>query len=312
LTTKETSGWVERIPGLEPGDRLEYIPKGYSDDDKFIVHRREGVSCLLRTCVIGLRDRKKEEYEALGAMKRLGVNCSRPLAFGELPELGIVYQLLSYMEGEEAAVALPVLPQDAQYRIGFEAGEELKRMNGVEAPTHIPAWEDRLAAKFRRNLTAYADCGTRLDDDGKVLAFIEANLHLLADRPNRFQHDDFHVGNLVVRDGRLSGVIDFNRFDWGDPVHEFLKAGLFSAPVSIPFAVGQVHGYHGGEPDGLFWRLYALYLAMNVVGSVPWIRKVKPEETGQMIDRIHAVLAEHRWFELDTPLWYSRYGQVEF
>lgn len=311
MTTADTAGWVESIPVLEPGDRLEYIAKGYSDDAKYIVHRGEGVQYLLRTCGIGHRDRKREEHDTLAAMADLGVSCSRPLAFGEVPELGIVYQLLSYVEGEEATEALPLLPEDKAYRIGLAAGAELKLMNRVEAPAHIQSWEERIAAKHLRNEKAYAECGTRIDDDGKVLAFIEANLHLLAGRPNRFQHDDFHVGNLVVRDGRLSGVIDFNRFDWGDPVHEFLKVGLFSVPVSIPFAAGQIRGYHGGEPDGQFWRLYGLYLAMNVIGSVPWVLRVKPEETGLMIDRIHAVLAEHHWFELDVPLWYSGYGKAQ-
>lgn len=60
------------------------------------------------------------------------------------------------------------------------------------------------------------------------MAYIERHLACLEGRPNQFLHDDFHVGNLIVRDGTYAGVIDFNRYDWGDPVHEFVKL-VFSA-----------------------------------------------------------------------------------
>ncbi|EPY06294.1 hypothetical protein PAALTS15_16301 [Paenibacillus alvei TS-15] len=103
-------------------------------------------------------------------------------------------------------------------------------------------------------------------------------------RPNLFQHDDFHVGNLIIKDNQLSGVIDFNRFDWGDPIHEFLKVGMFSSEVRIPFSIGQIRGYHkDSEPDDLFWRLYSLYLAM---------------------DKIDRVLEDHDYFRLLKPKWY--------
>ncbi|MCE7792052.1 aminoglycoside phosphotransferase family protein [Salipaludibacillus sp. CUR1] len=34
-------------------------------------------------------------------------------------------------------------------------------------------------------------------------------------RPNLFQHDDFHLGNIIVNNKKFAGVIDFNRYDWG-------------------------------------------------------------------------------------------------
>ena len=129
--------------------------------------------------------------------------------------------------------------------------------------------------------------------------------HPMKDRPNLFQHDDFHMGNIVVRDRKLSGVIDFNRYDWGDPIHEFLKVGMFSREISIPFSIGQIRGYHlNNEPDELFWRLYSLYLAMCVFSSVVWILKVKPEELDQMLDKINTVLKDHDYFEKLKPIWY--------
>jgi aminoglycoside phosphotransferase (APT) family kinase protein len=67
------------------------------------------------------------------------------------------------------------------------------------------------------------------------MEFIEKNERYIKNRPNLFQHDDFHAGNIIVKENRYAGVIDFNRYDWGDPIHEFYKLALFSREVSIPF-----------------------------------------------------------------------------
>lgn len=128
----------------------------------------------------------------------------------------------------------------------------------------------------------------------------------MKDRPNIFQHDDFHIANLIVKDRRLSGIIDFNRYDWGDPIHEFVKVGIFSAEVSVPFSIGQIQGYHGDkEPNHAFWQLYSLYLAMTLVSSVVWILKVKPEELDSMLSKIYKVMDDHDDFDLLVPKWYN-------
>ncbi|MCZ3365579.1 MULTISPECIES: aminoglycoside phosphotransferase family protein [Methanobacterium] len=43
-------------------------------------------------------------------------------------------------------------------------------------------------------------------------------MSLTKERPNIFQHDDFHAGNIIINNNKeLTGIIDFNRYDWGDP-----------------------------------------------------------------------------------------------
>jgi aminoglycoside phosphotransferase (APT) family kinase protein len=129
----------------------------------------------------------------------------------------------------------------------------------------------------------------------------------MRNRPNLFQHDDYHIGNLIVSGAKLSGIIDFNRYDWGDPIHEFVKVGIFSSEVSVLFSVGQIRGYHNhGEPDEAFWGLYSLYLAMTLISSVVWVLNVRPDETGLMLGKIHKVLEDHNDFNLTVPRWYSK------
>jgi aminoglycoside phosphotransferase (APT) family kinase protein len=64
----------------------------------------------------------------------------------------------------------------------------------------------------------------------------------LKNRPNQFQHDDFHLKNIIVQDKHYVGVIDFNGYDWGDPLHDLVKVALFSREVSILIPRGKFSG----------------------------------------------------------------------
>ncbi|GGH26889.1 aminoglycoside phosphotransferase family protein [Paenibacillus segetis] len=294
----------EHIPFLHGQVQINQINKGYSSDSKFILVK-DNQKFLLRTFDYKNYHNKQTEYEALIKMEEFNVSCSRPLEMGSLQDFGIGFMILSFIEGNDAAEDLPTYSMADQYNIGFTAGKELLKIHQYVAPTHITAWYDRKLSKHNYFIDEYFKGEVRIKDDIKILSFIDDNLHYMKHRPNIFQHHDFHVGNLIVQDRELSGIIDFNRLDWGDPVHDFLKTGFFSSEVSIPFSVGQIRGYHNNQdPNDLFWRLYSLYLAMNLISSVSWVIRVKPEETNTMLEKIYRVLEDHHYFEFNTPRWY--------
>ncbi|WP_127529598.1 aminoglycoside phosphotransferase family protein [Paenibacillus kobensis] len=288
---------------------IEPIYKGYSSDLKFWLKHQDGTVYVLRTYSLEQEAAKRREFNVLAMMEAQGVACSRPVEIGELPERQLGYMVVSCVDGNDAADELPLLSEREQYEAGVQAGLELRRMHQVQCPdSSVADWESRMLAKHRRYREDYAACGAAIEGDDKLFAFIDHHLPLMKDRPNRFQHDDFHVSNLIMKDGKLSGVIDFNRYDWGDPVHDFLKTGMFSAEISIPFSVGIMDAYHEqSEPDELFWQLFSLYSAMNLVASVVWILKVKPEELGIMMDKVRKVMGDHDNFDSVVPNWYRNY-----
>ncbi|MBT2291025.1 aminoglycoside phosphotransferase family protein [Paenibacillus albidus] len=294
------------IPCLQGATEIIEIQKGYSTDRKFRVQLENG-KVLVRSFDMAQVEVKRREFEVLKAMEQYNVLCSRPLEFGQMMELGWGYMVLSYVEGEDAVDQLPHYPVEQQYAIGFQAGQELAKIHQYQAPEGtVSSWYDRKLPKHKRYVEQYNRLGIRFKGDAEVLSFIDEHLELMRDRPNLFQHDDYHVGNLIVSGGKLAGVIDFNRYDWGDPVHEFLKVGMFSTETSIPFCIGQILGYHQKQdPDESFWKLYSLYIAMCLISSVVWIQKVKPEETDLMLATIHRVLEDHDGFERMMPKWYT-------
>ncbi|MEC0240327.1 aminoglycoside phosphotransferase family protein [Paenibacillus dokdonensis] len=304
----EIQARMEQIPLLAGSDSMIHIDKGFSGDQKFMV-TKESRKYLLRVFDIKLYPQKGMEYEALIRMQHYQVQCSRPLELGRWDDIELGYMILTFIEGEEAAVGISDYSPETQYAIGLEAGAELLKIHQYNAPEFIQSWYERQLKKYHRNRDQYRSCGVQIKDDTKLFAFIDEHLHWMLHRPNRFQHDDFHLANLVVKDGHLSGVIDFNRCDWGDPIHDFLKISFFSSDLSVSFAIGQIHGYHGQqEPDKTFWQMYSLYLAMNLVGSVAWTLRVYPEGISDMMNRIDRVLEDHQYFENMVPVWYNNHN----
>jgi len=296
----------KRIPKLQSAQKIEEIHKGYSFDKKYLVTMNEQEKYLLRTSSAEEYERKTTEFAILHEMKKLQVQSPEPIEIGLLEDKGICYSLFSYVEGEDAKTLLPIYTTKEQHVIGIAASLDLKRMHCLQAPSTTESWYPRITKKHKRYIDAYKTCGKRIHSDHRLIEFIETNVDYLKNRPNRFQHDDFHPGNILVKDKQYSGVIDFERFDWGDPYHDFVKVGMFSCETSIPFSIGQITGYFNGEIPEYFWRLYSIYLVMTIFSSIVWTLKVVPDTIDEMMERLSRVMEDHKNFESLTPDWFLK------
>jgi len=297
---------MERIPSIRACMGLELILKGYSSQLKYKVIRDGGTNWLLRVSALDHHARMQAEFNMIQEIHNHGVQCPEAVEIGRLDDLSISYYILTYIDGDEATEVLPKLPHNIQHQIGVSAGIDLRQMHTFPAPTWIRPWSKRCIEKFNKYVEVYRNCGVRLRHDDFILSLVERNSWLMLGRPSVFQHDDFHVGNIIVQTDSYSGVIDFNRFDWGDPIHDFVKVAMFSRDVSVPFSIGQIEGYfHGATVPETFWELYRLYLAMTVVSSIVWTQRVVPHEMDKMIRRLNRVMEDHEDFRSCKPTWFK-------
>lgn len=295
---------IKQIPLISNCKEVVEIKKGFSSDEKYLIHMPNDNKLLLRVFNLEELELKNTEFSILERMQDYNVTCSQPIAIGEVGNRG--YMITSYIEGKDAEDEISKYSEQEQYNIGYEAGNELKKMHQFPAPNHVTSWYSRKVEKHKKYIDAYLACGVKIKNDHKILNFIDENIQLMKQRPNLFQHDDFHLGNIVVNDKKFAGVIDFNRYDWGDPIHEFLKIGIFSREVSIPFSIGQIRGYfNNNEPDENFWRLYSLYLAMCVFSTVVWTLNTIPNNMNEMLDKVYTFLEDHDYFSRIIPKWYQ-------
>ncbi|WEG14451.1 aminoglycoside phosphotransferase family protein [Pullulanibacillus sp. KACC 23026] len=295
---------TNQIPFISNCKKIIQIKKGASSDKKYLINLEDNQKVLLRVFNHEALEAKKAEYSILEKMRDYNVTCSQPISIGKVDNRG--YILTTYIEGKDAEDELPLCTEQEQFNIGIEAGQNLRKMHQYTAPSHVTSWYLRKKEKHQKYLDAYLKCEMKIQNDQKIIKFIEENIHLMKQRPNIFQHDDFHVGNIIVNKKKFAGVIDFNRYDWGDPIHEFLKIGIFSRKVSIPFSIGQIQGYYNNtEPEEYFWRLYSLYLAMCVFSTVIWTIKTIPDSIDDMLEKVYLFLEDHDNFRELKPKWYT-------
>ena len=208
-------------------------------------------------------------FAILERLSSLGVPMCKPVEYGICQE-GF-YTLFSWIDGEDLRTVLPGLSEKEQYRLGVRAGEILRIIHSIPAPENQENWAERVNRKIDDKTKRYQECGIKIDGDEHFFEYTEQNRHLLEGRPQCFQHDDYHAGNMMLADGELT-IIDFDRSDYGDPWEEF-KSITWNAQLSPCFATGQINGYFGGNPPLAFFKLLAFYVANGVLafilGAIP-------------------------------------------
>lgn len=291
------------IPDASIWQAVEPIHKGWSKDKKYYIRTYDGKELLMRTAEISRYDQKKREYEAILRLEDTDILMSRPLQFGICNGGQTVYSLLTWVEGEDAQDIIPTLSADEQYQLGVTSGQYLRSIHQIPTGNDQASWADYYNRKIDKYITNYQACGIVLKGADKVLQFVEQHRHLLEERPQTFQHGDYHIGNMILTDSRKLGIIDFNRFDYGDPWEEFNRI-TFCSLMSAEFASGRIHGYFNNDVPDMFFRLMALYIASNQISSISWAVPFGEEEVAVMLKRAEKVLEWYDDFQTYIPKWY--------
>ena len=150
----------------------------------------------------------------------------------------------------------------------------------------------------------YEACELKYESGDAFLKYITKNRYLLRGRPQTYQHGDYHIGNMMIdSDGTLT-IIDFEKSDVGDPWEEFNRI-VWSAQAAPSFASGMVDGYFDGQVPMDFWRLLALYICSNTLGSLPWAIPFGVGEVQVMRRQAAQVLEWHGGMKNEVPTWYQ-------
>ena len=293
---------IKNIKIYDTIKKIEPITKGWSEDKKYCVTSTDGMKYLLRVTPISRYEVRKSLFEMLGQVAALDIPMCKPVEFGTCSDG--VYALHSWIDGEDLSDILPLMTEPEQYALGVKSGEIVRKMHSIPAPENQEEWEIRFNRKTDAKIKRYYECGFKFKGDDDIIDYIEQNRELLKNRPQCFQHGDYHVGNMMLENGELI-IIDFDRYDYGDPWEEFNRI-VWSATVSPHFATGQLRGYFGGEPPLEFFKLLAFYIASNTMSSVSWAVSFGQAEIDTMLKQARDVLD---WFDNmrnPVPVWYIK------
>ncbi len=276
------------------------VKKGWSEDKKYCVQEEDGTKYLLRVSSVRRASKLHEMAFWQKKIAGLGIETCNIIEVGSNNEEAYVLQ--EWIDGEDAEDIIPLLPDSRQYAYGLEAGQMIKKIHSVPAPDTLKNWEDRFAEKMDKKIKGYRECPIQFEGAEEMISYLEANKYLLRNRPQCFQHGDYHIGNMMISGGKLV-IIDFDRFDFGDPWEEFNRI-VWDVDASPIFASGIVNGYFDSQVSMDFWRLLALYICSNTLGSIPWAVSYGEQELQTQLKLAKKVLQWYNGMKNPMPGWY--------
>ncbi|EAE6297564.1 phosphotransferase family protein [Listeria monocytogenes] len=288
---------VARLKMLHNAKVISEIKKGFSIDKKYQVDE----TYLVRVFPIDLLQERKQEFKIIQALNSQTPFVPKAYDFGFIEREG--YMIISYLQGEDAESGMTHLSHSEQFKAGFSAGEILREVHKI--PLDIPKmnWLDFQTAKFKRKVEELKELEITASFLTETEQFVYENLARLKNRPVCLQHGDFHPANIILKNNKFVGLIDFNRLEFGDPLFDLAKIGFFTTEVSIPFARGNILGYIDKEEVTDFWNLYALYTAMQITSAVNWAAKNESRNFKKLMDYAAKTAASHDNFQKLMPDW---------
>ncbi|MGQ7452879.1 aminoglycoside phosphotransferase family protein [Streptococcus suis] len=277
------------------------LTKGWSTDQKYKVQLEDGHLGLLRIAERPAYEAKRLEFQLVENLFGLGLPVAEPLSFWA-DDLS-VYTLYEWVEGQDMNEVASSLSDAVLYDLGCQSGKFLRTLHALPIDQSQRDWNSFYQAKIDNKLAAYQAASHSYPNGQAMIDFVQANRHLLEGRPIAYHHGDFHTGNFLLgADGKLK-ILDFDRYDIGDPWEEFNRL-IFTADLSSAFARGQVDAYFDGAIPEEFWRLLALYLTVNSLGTLSWAEQVDPLQIPLMKEQADAVWTWYQGYSRLQPLWY--------
>lgn len=207
------------------GKRIKRLPSG-DDSDPYLCAGRYVLKLPRRASVV---DSQRREFELYRFLERETLPCEIPKAVRR----GENYILITHLGGEALSPRdYSRLSEQEKDRLARDEARFLRALHAVQTPAELPLFSavrqdkktdfsgDRQALiriLVSKGLLTPKINGTIEEIHQRIL-----NSSLLLCYSSCLIHNDFSRSNLVFRDKRLYGVIDFGDFRISDPDNDFL------------------------------------------------------------------------------------------
>lgn len=299
------------IPDYKAWKEIVLIEKGYSMDKKYLVTTDLGEHLLLRISNVSEYDIKKKEYDIIRKFAKLGFIMSEPHSFGICNNGNSVYMILSWVEGKDLEDELGKLSEQQQYLLGRQAGKILKEIHSISVDKEDLPQKTKVDKKLLQ-LEKYENSWVRVPNDEDAIRFVKQNINKMWRKAPTYLHGDYHPGNLIYVQNEKIVVIDFNRWEVGDPYEEFYKLESFGIEESIPYCVGQIDEYFNDVIPIDFWETLAVYVAHASLYSVKWAEEFGSAEIEGMKKRCEIAFENYNNFKEVVPVWYDHTLRLKY
>jgi aminoglycoside phosphotransferase (APT) family kinase protein len=154
-----------------------------------------------------------------------------PIKMGE-PSQYYPYPFSIYKWLEGRSINLLVLDDDCLEKLAFDLAKFLKELQNIEnvagpAPGQHNWWRgDHVSVYDKGAQEQIAELSTVIDVN-KALDLWERACKTKWNKAPVWVHGDFAIGNMLIKDGKLSAIIDFGGLSLGDPACDLVIAWTF-------------------------------------------------------------------------------------
>lgn len=277
------------------------VNQGWSNDIKYKVILGQDLY-LLRVSPIRLKDRITKLFDIMEQLDKDFVPICSPIKMSVVD--GDIHALYSWIDGHDLNDVIDDFEENEQYQLGVVSGNYLRTIHRIEAPSHLEPWSIRFNTKIDSKIKKYRESNLNVDEIELFIDYVNQKRYLLNDRPQCFQHGDYHVGNFMINDSNELKIIDFDRYDFGDPWEEFNRI-VWSAQKAPTFASGMIDGYFEKQVPDTFWELLLLYISNNTISSLVWGLEISEAEYQVMVHQMHEILQWYDHLKINVPKWYK-------
>lgn len=161
----------------------------------------------------------------------------------------------------------------------------VEALHGIDVGGGPPASRGALAARNGPTRTAIADLHGMFDTDAVTAAWEAALQTPTWSRPPVWVHGDLLPGNVLVRGGRLTGVIDFSGVGMGDPACDLIAAWALLPPAARELFRAELDVDNATWARGRGW-------ALSII-ALPYYKETNPVFAATARHVIREVLADH-------------------
>ena len=284
--------WLEITP----------IELGRSGENKYQIIRNHCIQFILRTSSIRNYKRHCESARFAGFIhETLGLNMNVPVEVAACNDDKLAYTIYTWVEGVDADRRILNAHAPEQVKYGEKAGLLLKKIHSVTAPADIMPWDEFYNPRLDTILKRFEETRITFRGSKETVEFLNNNRALLKNRPQTALHGDFRSGNLVFDRNGEYGVIDLDRWCWGDPYMDFQ---CIRRSCSTAFARGQINGYFGGSIPRDFFPLMGFYTAAEIIISVCEAYPISRNAIDEAVRYAERTAREYDNFGGLVPAWY--------
>jgi serine/threonine-protein kinase len=248
LSAEDAAVILELAPILDIG----FVKSIGASERKFYIETKQGIKRMLRITPIKDYRWVKDNDRVFEHIATAGINVSRQASEGFCSDGALVYQLWTWIDGEDLCKALPRMSPAEQFAAGLKCGEAARKIHALPMIDSPEPWGIRYKREVEKTIQSYNEKSAKSPEKDLLVRYLQDNIELLDSRPTVFSKGDWNIANLMITPDGQIWVIDLGAYS-GDPWWEFWEVG-----DDAHFNTGQIKGYFEGEPPAEYFPLLSI------------------------------------------------------